>query len=94
MKGRKTGGRKKGTPNAVTAEMREFLAGLLMSKSAQRKMKQDLASLSPFDRLTIEVKLLSFVIPKRQHSDTDLTGIPTFADFLMSTGTRKEDDQE
>lgn len=60
----KSGGRKKGTPNKVTASMREFIADLLDSNREQ--FAADLQAVTPETRLHIMEKLMQYVIPKRQ----------------------------
>lgn len=65
----KTGGRKKGTPNKVTADMREWLSGLLNDNRAQ--ITRDFSSLEPTDRLFVFSRLLGYVIPKQQAVTVD-----------------------
>ena len=60
----KSGGRKKGTPNKVTASMREFVADLLDSN--RKQFSDDLKAVTPETRLHIMEKLMQYVIPKRQ----------------------------
>jgi hypothetical protein len=50
----KRGGRKAGTPNKVTAEMREILQKVL-----SESLEADIRSLTPAERL----KLLKYIIP-------------------------------
>lgn len=67
----KTGGRKKGTPNRTTAELRSWLLRLI--KQQKRTIIQDLAALEPKDRLSILEKLMQYVIPKQQAITADIS---------------------
>lgn len=59
----KVGGRVKGTPNKVTAPIREKFQQLLDGYGID-KMLKDLESLKPKERLDIVSGLAEFVIPK------------------------------
>lgn len=68
-KGRpKSGGRKKGTANAVTKDLRERIRELLESQFEQ--VAADLAGLDPKDRVHAWLKMSEFVLPKLQRSET------------------------
>jgi len=69
-KGRKTGGRKAGTPNKLTAEMRQVLKVIL--EQELERLPQLLDSLKPEKKAEIICRLLPFVLP--QMSETELTG--------------------
>ncbi len=60
----KTGGRKKGTPNKITGDLRGWLAGFLNGKRSQ--LEQDFASLEPGERIFAFSRLIGYVIPKQQ----------------------------
>ena len=60
----KIGGRKKGTPNKLTKEMREVLKGVVANELDT--LGQRLEELEPRDRLEVFIKLLPFVLPKTQ----------------------------
>jgi hypothetical protein len=64
--GIKTGGRKKGTSNKLTKELREVLKDLLEQEF--KNISKELNKLDPLDRLNLMVKIIPFVIPK--YSDT------------------------
>lgn len=66
----KTGGRKRGTPNKVTADVREWIASIIDNNRAQ--IKRDLKELEPKDRLLFLEKLMQYVIPKRQAAQLTL----------------------
>lgn len=62
MKGQKTGGRAKGTPNKTTSAVRDWLISLINNSRSQ--IEKDLKSLEPKDRLLMIEKLLPYVMPK------------------------------
>lgn len=64
------GGRQKGTPNKVTASMREWIAKVLDDN--KERFVSDLLSLNPKDRLTILTRLIEFVIPKRANYEEEV----------------------
>ena len=70
--GKKTGGRKKGTPNKVSKLGKEFLAEMLCNYSESGLMNEDFMELEPKDRLTIAEKLMQYVMPKMQSTSVDL----------------------
>jgi transposase len=60
----KTGGREKGTPNKVTADIKAWLVSLINKN--KRQVEKDLEKLDPKDRLLMFEKLMQYVIPKMQ----------------------------
>jgi|GEM_PF-201000 len=60
----KTGGRKKGTPNKITGDLREWLSGFLNGNREQ--LEKDFAALEPDERILAFSRLLGYVIPKQQ----------------------------
>jgi hypothetical protein len=60
----KTGGRAKGTPNKVTADLRAWVECLINKNLS--KMEKDLKKLEPKDRLVILERLMQYTIPKQQ----------------------------
>ncbi len=58
----KTGGRKAGTPNKVTSDLRKAVGELI--EMNWYRMQEDLNALEPKDRLMIMEKLLSYSLPK------------------------------
>lgn len=58
----KTGGRKKGTPNKITKNLRKALKAII--KKELDELPKLLSKLSEHQRLLILVKLLPFVLPK------------------------------
>lgn len=59
----KVGGRVKGTPNKVTAPIREKFEQLLDQYGIDQMVK-DLRALSPKDRMTIISGLAEYIVPK------------------------------
>lgn len=59
----KVGGRVKGTPNKVTAPIREKFEQLLDQYGIDQMVK-DLRALSPKDRMTIILGLAEYIVPK------------------------------
>lgn len=74
MKGRKTGGRVKGTPNKVTSFSKEIIASMLDEYQKSGKMSEDFALLDPEKRMMIAEKLLNYLIPKYQSVKADVKG--------------------
>ena len=62
MKGQKTGGRKKGTPNKTPAEVKETLLEIFTANAEQ--LKQDISELTARDRLLFFTKILPFIATK------------------------------
>ena len=63
MKKKKTGGRKKGTPNKTTAEVREILTAVLSDVIDKETILADLKKLDPKDRLQAVDRLLKHILP-------------------------------
>lgn len=70
-KGFKVGGRVSGTPNRITAGVRERFKTLIDNYS-EEAMQSDLDSLNPKDRLIFITDIAEYVIPKLQR--TEITG--------------------
>jgi hypothetical protein len=62
MKGEKTGGREKGTPNRLTKELRSALKDLLHGEI--QALPQRLDKLEDKERIYAVIKLLSYAVPK------------------------------
>ncbi|WP_372752530.1 hypothetical protein [Labilibaculum sp.] len=58
----KHGGRKKGTPNRLTKELRISLKNVIHEELQQ--LQNQLKSLDPKDRLDILIKLMPYALPK------------------------------
>ena len=66
----KTGGRKKGTPNRITAETRNWLQKFLKGKRADIVEAWD--KLKPVEKIEAYQKLLSYIVPKQQAATAEL----------------------
>ncbi len=66
----KTGGRKKGTPNKVTAETRQWIQKLI--EDNKKTLENDLMNLEPQQRWNIIEKLLQYTLPKMQSINGNL----------------------
>lgn len=71
--GRKTGGRKKGTPNKSTALGKEVIVSLLSDYANSGLMTADFMALEPKDRLVIAERLMQYTMPKMQSTAVDLS---------------------
>jgi hypothetical protein len=69
----KTGGREKGTPNKVTADLRTWLSELWNENREQ--FKDDLKALEPHQRVASFEKLLNYIIPKQQSVEATIESI-------------------
>lgn len=71
-KGKKTGGRKAGTPNKTTAFSKAVIQEIVSDYANSGKLMQDLAELDAKDRFDVMLKLMSFITPKPQSVAIDL----------------------
>jgi hypothetical protein len=62
MLGQKTGGRKVGTPNRVSSELRKTLKGIIAAELDA--LPTTLSELPARERLELLIKLLPFALPK------------------------------
>ena len=60
--GKKYGGRKKGTPNKLTKEIRTVLKDLIYKELDE--IQEHLDSLEPKQRIELLIKLIPFILPK------------------------------
>lgn len=77
MKGKKTGGRQKGTPNRITAMCRELIAhwlslhaSKLTPKAKTELIWQDFATLDARDRVKVTLEFIKLVTPKQLNIET------------------------
>lgn len=64
------GGRQKGTPNKVTATVKDWISQLIDDNRSQ--IEKDIKKLSPKDRLQMFEKLMQYVVPKQQSVKADI----------------------
>lgn len=75
-RGKKTGGRQRGTPNKATKatiEVKEKIASLLEGYS-QEQMAADLNELKPLDRLKMFISLVEYIVPKQNRTTIEQEG--------------------
>lgn len=72
-KPKRYGGRKKGTPNIITAEVRSVLADVTSDYYTSGRFLEDFSLLEPKDRLDVFVKILPYITPKLQAVTADVT---------------------
>lgn len=61
-------GRKSGTPNRVTSDLRQRILGLLDKNFDS--LEADIKDLEPRERVNAWTKLLEYVVPKLQRTET------------------------
>ncbi|MDE6236470.1 MAG: hypothetical protein K2M45_01225 [Muribaculaceae bacterium] len=66
---KKSGGRKKGTPNKVSGTLREFISALI--DESRDSIKEDLQALQPRERLAFLEKMMKFVLPTPKDTPTE-----------------------
>ena len=72
MKGRKTGGRQKGTQNKVTGLTKEMINDVLATYHDDGRLRQDFDELAPKERLDVFIKLIGYILPKPQTVAVDV----------------------
>ena len=72
MKGKKTGGRQKGSLNKTTTVGKSIITGLLSEYSESGMMHNDFLMLEPKDRMAIAEKFMQYVMPKMQATSVDM----------------------
>lgn len=89
MKGKKTGGRQKGTPNKVTVMSKVAIADILTDYNESGLMQSDFMLLKPIERITIAEKLMQYVVPKMQSVAMDVNSeqTKTIEDRLIELST-------
>ncbi len=70
-KGKKTGGRKAGTPNRVTRITRDLINDL--AAGLYEDVKEDIDKLEPGERVRVWIKLCEFCAPKPQTVSLDMS---------------------
>ena len=72
MKGKKTGGRQKGTPNKTTSTIREAIAAQWQRYQDSGQFTEDLDALDPQTRAVIMERYAQYVPPKIKSVDVDM----------------------
>ena len=73
MKGKKTGGRKAGTPNKTSGIVRQAIAQMLDNYFSSDTFMRDMADLDPKDRVNAMEKFAAYVAPKLQATTLDMS---------------------
>ena len=91
MRGKKTGGRTKGTPNKATKTIREKLSEVTSDYYNSDRFFQDLAQLEPKDRVMVIERLTNYVAPKMQPTaiDAKVENRKTIEDKLVELSSDK-----
>lgn len=76
------GGRAKGTPNRITASVKDWIFQVIDKNRLQ--MEKDIEVLEPKDRLQVLEKLMQYVIPKQQAVSANLD-ISKLSDEQLNT---------
>ena len=66
-----TGGRKAGTPNKATTDLKSKISALVDEQF--ETIQTDLESLDPKERVTAYLKFLEYVLPKQREQKIDLS---------------------
>jgi hypothetical protein len=92
MKGKKTGGRKAGTPNSTTKELRERINSFLSDN--WQSIQLDFNAIQPRERLIFYERLLSYALPKYTAEEEAETYEPIKIIFLetASNSVQKKED--
>lgn len=92
MKGKKTGGREKGTPNKATVVNRQLIQDLVSPYFNSEQFKDDLSRLDAKERIDAMTKLTAFLVPKPQAIAVDLhdTKKTTIEDRLKALSEEQE----
>ena len=83
MKGYKTGGRTKGTPNKITKEFQEALE--IFMKNAMDEIPQLFDKLKPKEKIEYFIKLSPYITPKKQERFNIGEDIPDQPLFITNT---------
>lgn len=90
--GEKTGGRQKGTPNKLNAEIRERFKQLVDNNL--EGLQSDLESLKPSDRVKFIIELAKFVVPTLKAVDITSEEKPIRPIIIdLGAGINPEDDE-
>ena len=85
MRGKKTGGRQKGTPNKTTSFMREVITEKWWQYQESGQFDKDLEELPPQVRAVLMERYAQYIAPKMKSVDMDVTAkfVHTIEDKLL-----------
>ena len=98
-KGKKTGGRQKGTPNKITALAKGMIEKWLETHNTIPEgdvaplIMQDFLELDPKDRVKVSMEFIKIIMPRNISID-DNEIHPTMEDKLVELAGDEEDDEE
>lgn len=87
-------GRVKGTPNKVTAKVKDAISTLI--EDSLDGLKEDLQQLTPKDRLNVVTGLLRYVIPSLKASEVNLSTseqIPSWVNDILNDNYKSDDNE-
>lgn len=75
----KTGGRKKGTPNKATADLKSWVSSII--DNGREQFESDMSVLEPRERVKVYTGLLGYIIPKQQTLSVEAQIAAEFAEI-------------
>jgi len=95
-KRRKTGGRKKGTPNKLTVSVQEFIEAILTQEDAVKKAKAFLNSKTQRNAIAVFMRLLEYRFgrPRETIEHTGASGGPIAYAIDFVNGKRPDEPDE
>lgn len=81
-------GRKRGTPNAVTKDLREMVQSLLENEFPN--VIANFSRLEPMDQIVLWIKLAEYAIPKNKYLEHDIVSVNYRADGLPELAKSKK----
>ena len=96
MRGKKTGGRQKGTPNKITALAKEMIEKWLRAHDTVPKgeaitlMMKDFMELDPRDRVKVSMEFIKIIMPKNISIDDSEVRL-TIEDKLLALSDESTD---
>ena len=91
---RKTGGRKKGSVNKVTAMTKAVISDLLSDYQESGLMGSDFLALEPKDRFQCAEKMMQYIMPKMQSTSVDFNNKATKITIEQKLRELAEDQEE
>jgi Family of unknown function (DUF5681) len=81
-------GRPKGSTNKISAEYRDYLRHLLLSKKKKQKLEEELNKLTGRDYLKFYIALMQYIIPKP--ATAELKEVPELEEFIAMTPEERQ----
>lgn len=99
MRGKKTGGRQKGTPNKITALAKEMIEKWLRAHDTAPKgeamtlMMKDFMELDPRDRVKVSMEFIKIIMPRNINIDDSEVHL-TIEDKLLALSSDEGSDED